>query len=162
METTPWLVRQLNSPVDPMPGGVPDQEYSDGLGSGTRRGLWTTIAIGVTVAAAHQPLTTALANSHRDTALKAAHAVLAWPLPVTQPIVAGFAAFVLLGFAVQTTGWRVVSARQARLVIGFAVATVLAAGPMILFVTLTVLLCVVIIAIALTILFMVFMLLIAR
>jgi hypothetical protein len=75
---------------------------------------------------------------------------------MTQPIVAGVAAFVLLGFAVQTTGWRYVSARQARLVIGFAVAAVLAAVPMVLFVALTVLVCVVVIAIALTILFMLF------
>jgi hypothetical protein len=144
----------LNTPVDPRPGIVPEREYSDGLDSRTRRGLWITIATGVIVAATHQSLTAALGSAHRNTALKAAHAMLAWPLPMTQPIVAGVAAFVLLGFAVQTTGWRFVSARQARLVIGFAVAAVLAAGPMVLFVALTVLVCVLVIAVALTILFM--------
>jgi hypothetical protein len=149
----------LNTPVDPRPGVLPEQGYSDGLDSRTRRGLWITIAIGVIVAATHQSLTAALASAHRDTALKAAHAALAWPLPMTQPIVAGVAAFVLLGFAVQTTGWRVVSARQARFVIGFAVAAILAAGPMVVFVGLTVLACMVVIAIALMILFILFMLL---
>jgi hypothetical protein len=124
--------------------------------------LWITITTGVIVAATHQSLTAALASAHRDAALKAAHAALAWPLPMTQPIVAGVAAFVLLGFAVQTTGWRFVSARQARLVIGFAVAAVLAAGPMVLFVALTLLVCVVVIAIALTIVFLLFLLFIAR
>ena len=146
-------MRRLNAPVDPRPGRVPEAEYSDGLDSRTRRGLWNIIITGVIVAATHQSLTAALASAHRDSALKAAHAVLVWPLPMTQPIVAGVAAFVLLGFAVQTTGWRFVSARQARLVIGFAVAAGLAAGPMVLFVALTALICVVVIAIALTILF---------
>lgn len=149
----------MNIPVDPRLGIVPEREYSDGLDSRTRRGLWITIAVGVIVAATHQSLTAALASAHRDTALKAAHAVLAWPLPMTQPIVAGVAAFVLLGFAVQTTSWRFVSARQARLVIGFAAADVLAAGPMVAFVALTVLICVVVIAIALTILLILFLLL---
>ena len=156
METAPREMRRLNTPVDPQPGRAPEGEYSDGLDSRTRLGLWVTITTAVIVAATHQSLTAALASAHRDTALKAAHAVLIWPLPMTQPIVAGVAAFVLLGFAVQTTGWRFVSARQARLVIGFAVAAVLAAGPMLLFVALTVLACVVVIAIALTILFMLF------
>jgi hypothetical protein len=121
--------------------------------------LWITIATGVIVAATHQPLTAALASAHRVTVLRAAHTVLAWPMSMTQPIVAGFAAFVLLGFAVQTAGWRFVGAQQARLVIGFAVVAVLAAGPMVLFVALTVLVCVVVSAIALAILFMLFLLL---
>jgi hypothetical protein len=149
----------LHTPVYPLPGIVPEREYSDGLNSRTRQGLWVTTATAVIVAATHQSLTAALASTHRDTALKATHAMLAWPLPMTQPIVAGVAAFVLLGFAVQTTGWRFVSARQARLVIGFAVAAVLAAGPMVLFVVLTVLVCVVLIAIAFTIILMLFLLL---
>ena len=144
-----------------MPGSVPEREYSDGLDSRTRRGLWITIATGVIVAATHQSLTAALASAHRDAALKAAQAVLAWPLPMTQPIVAGVAAFVLLGFAVQTTGWRFLSARQGRLVIGFAVAAALAAGPMVLFVALTVLVFVAVIAIVIAIA-MLFMLFIAR
>lgn len=161
-ETTPRKVRRLNTPVDTQPGGAPEREYSDGLDSRTRRGLWITIVTGVIVAATHQSLTAAVASVHRDTALRAADAVMTWPLPMIQPIVAGIAAFVLLGFAVQTTGWRFVSARQARLVIGFAIAACLAAGPMVLFVALTILACAVVIAIALTILFMILLLFMAR
>lgn len=152
-----WTARggeTLNPPVDPVPGDMPERDYSDGLDLRTRRGLWITIATGVIVAATHQSLTGALASAHRDAGLKAAQAILAWPLPMAQPIVAGFAVFVLLGFAVQTTGWRFVSAQQARLVIGFAVAAALAAGPMVLFVALTVLVFVAVIAIVIAILLM--------
>ena len=64
--------------------------------------------------------------------------MLTWPLPMTQPILAGVATFVLLGIAVQTNGWRQVTARQNRLVLGFAIAAILGAGPMVLFCALTV------------------------
>jgi hypothetical protein len=148
------------TPVDPQPGTEPGPEYSDGLGSRTRWGLWITITIAVTVAATHQTLTAALASAHRDALLKAAHAALAWPMPAAQPVAAGVAAFVLLGFAVQTAGWRSVSARQLRLVIGFGVVAALAAGPMVLFVGLTVLACLLVIAIGLASLFLLFMLLV--
>jgi hypothetical protein len=148
----------VNTPVDPEPGTVPELGYADGFGTRTRRGLWITITAAVVVAAAHQSLTDALASAHRDTVLKAAHAALAWPLPIAQPVVAGMAAFVLLGFAVVTTGWRFVSARQARLVIGFGVAAALAAGPMVIFIGLSVLACLAVIAIGLAFLLMLLLL----
>jgi hypothetical protein len=108
------------------------------LGKGMRRFLAITIAVSGIVALTHQSLTATLASAHRDSALKAAHAMLTWPLPMTQPILAGVAAFVLVGIAVQTNGWRQVSAQQRGLLLGFAVAAVLGAGPMVLFCVLTV------------------------
>ena len=72
----------------------------------TRWVLGIITAVAGIVALTHQSLTAALASAHRDSALKAAHAMLTWPLPMTQPILAGIGAFVLLGLAVQTNGWR--------------------------------------------------------
>jgi hypothetical protein len=99
----------------------------------------------------HSPPT--LASAHRDSALKAAHAMLTWPLPMTQPILAGVAGFVLLGIAVQTNGWRQVSARQSTLLAGFVIAAVLGAGPMVLFCILTVVIFSLVISFVLLILF---------
>jgi hypothetical protein len=121
--------------------------------------LWIIIAVSGIVAATHQSLTAALASAHRDSALKAAHAMLTWPLPMTQPILAGVAAFVLLGLALQTNGWRQVTARQSRLLLGFAIAGIVGVGPMVLFCALTVVIFVVIVTIGLTILFALFLLL---
>jgi hypothetical protein len=118
--------------------------------------LWIIIAVSGIVAATHQSLTAALASAHRDSALKAAHAMLTWPLPMTQPILAGVAAFVLLGLALQTNGWRQVTARQSRLSLGFAVAGILGASPMVLFCALTVVIFVVIVTLVLTTLFILF------
>jgi hypothetical protein len=121
--------------------------------------LWTTIATGSIVALAHQSLTAALASAHRDSALKVAHAMLAWPMPMTQPILAGVATFVLLGLAVQTNGWQRVTAQQGRLLLGFTVAAVLAVGPMVLFCALTVAILVMVLAVGLTFLLVLFLLL---
>jgi hypothetical protein len=121
--------------------------------------LWIIIAVSGFVAATHQSLTAALASAHRDSALKAAHAMLTWPLPMTQPILAGVAAFVLLGLALQTNGWRQVTARQSRLLLGFAVAGIVGASPMVLFCALTVVVFVMIVTVALTILLVLFLLL---
>jgi hypothetical protein len=79
--------------------------------------------------------------------------MLTWPLPMTQPILAGVAAFVLLGIAVQTNGWRQVSARQSKLLLGFAIAAVLGAGPMVLFCVLTVVIFSLVISFVLLIIF---------
>ena len=65
--------------------------------------------------------------------------MLTWPLPMTQPILAGVAAFVLLGLALQTSGWRRVTPRQGRLLMGFTIAALLGAGPMVVFIAMTVL-----------------------
>lgn len=104
----------------------------------TRWVLGIITAVAGIVALTHQSLTAALASAHRDSALKAAHAMLTWPLPMTQPILAGIGAFVLLGLAVQTNGWRQLTAQQGRLVLGFAIAAILGAAPMALFCVLTV------------------------
>jgi hypothetical protein len=121
--------------------------------------LWIITAVSGIVAATHQSLTAALASAHRDSALKAAHAMLTWPLPMTQPILASVAAFVLLGLALQTNGWRQVTARQNRLWLGFAIAGILGASPMVLFCALTVVIFVMIVTVALTILLILFLLL---
>ena len=83
--------------------------------------------------------------------------MLTWPLPMAQPILAGVAAFVLLGLALQTNGWRQVTVRQNRLSLGFAVAGIPGASPMVLFCALTVVIFVVIVTLALTILFILFL-----
>ncbi len=85
--------------------------------------------------------------------------MLTWPLPMTQPILAGVATFVLLGLALQTNGWRQVTARQSRLLLGFAAVGILGAGPMVLFCALTVAIFVVIVTLGLTILLILFLLL---
>ena len=129
----------MNTPLDPDPAKAPTPgDPAEAFDKRTRRFLSITIAVAGIVALTHQSLTAALASAHRDSALKSAHAMLTWPLPMTQPILAGVAAFVLLGIAVQTNGWRQVSARQSRLSLGFAIAAVLGAGPMVLFCVLTV------------------------
>ena len=148
----------MNTPLDPQWSKAPTRGNLPGaLDSGTRRFLWITAVVSGIVAATHQSLTAALASAHRDSALKAAHAMLTWPLPMTQPILAGVAAFVLLGLALQTNGWRQVTARQNRLSLGFAVAGILGASPMVLFCALTVVIFVVIVTLALTILFILFL-----
>ena len=120
--------------------------------------MWIITAVAGIVALTHQSLTAALASAHRDYALKVAHAMLTWPLLMTQPILAGLAAFVLLGLAVQTNGWRRVSAPQGRLLLCFTVTAVLGAGPMVLFCALTVAILVLVITLVLTISLIVFLL----
>lgn len=149
----------MNTPVDLPPVRMPEPGYPDALDPKTRRFLWITIATGITVALTHQSLTAALASAHRDTALRAAHAMLTWPFPMTQPILAGVAAFVLLGLALVTNGWRRVTVPQGRLLLGFTVAAVLGAGPMVVFCALTVAIFVLLLAIGLTFLLILFLLL---
>jgi hypothetical protein len=129
----------VNTPFEPGPDKAPTPgDPAEELDKRTRRILGIITAVAGIVALTHESLTAALASAHRDSALKAAHAILTWPLPMTQPLLAGVAAFVLLGLAVQTNGWRQVTARQSRLVLGFAIAAILGAGPMVLFCVLTV------------------------
>lgn len=129
----------MNTPFDPEPVRAPTRrDPAEGLDKRARHFLWTIIVVAGMVALTHESLTAALASANRDSALNAAHAMLTWPLPMTQPILAGVAAFVLLGIAVQTNGWRQVTTRQNRLVLGFAVAAILGAGPEVLFCALTI------------------------
>jgi hypothetical protein len=132
-------VDSLNTPVDPGPvKATAPGDPAEALDKRTQWILGIITAVAGIVALTHESLTAALASAHRDSALKAAHALLTWPMPVTQPILAGVAAFVLLGIAVQTNGWRQVTARQRRLLLGFAIAAILGVGPMALFCLLTV------------------------
>ena len=145
---------RLNTPLAPEPAKAPPPGYPpEALGKGTRRFLGILIVLAGIVALTHQSLTATLASAHRDSALKAAHTMLTWPLPMTQPILAGVAAFALLGIAVQTNGWRQVSARQSKLLLGFAIAAVLGAGPMVLFCVLTVVIFSLVISFVLLIIF---------
>jgi hypothetical protein len=154
---------RVNTPLYPRSVKAPTPGYPPGaLDPRTRRYLWIIIAVAGIVAATHQSLTAALASAHRDSALKAAHAMLTWPLPMTQPILAGVAAFVLLGLAVQTNGWRRVTVRQDPLVLGFAIAAVLGSGPMVLFCALTVVIFVLVITLGLMVLLILFLLLATR
>ena len=154
-------VGRLNTPLDPEPAKAPTPgDPAEALEKRTRRFLGITIAVAGIVALTHQSLTAALASAHRDSALKAAHAMLTWPLPMTQPILAGVAAFVLLGIAVQTNGWRQVTARQSRLLLGFVIAAILGSGPMVLFCVLTVILFSLVISLVLVILLILLLLLI--
>jgi hypothetical protein len=152
-------VERLNTPLGPEPAKAPAPgDPAEALDEKTRRFLGITTAVAGVVALTHQSLTAALASAHRDSALKAAHAMLTWPLPMTQPILAGVAAFVLLGIAVQTNGWRQVTARQRRLLQGFVIAAVLGAGPTGLFCALTLATFVLAVALGLTILLILFVL----
>lgn len=152
----------MNTPVEPPSARLPEPEYPEPLNPRTRRFLWITIGAAITVALTHQSLTVALASTHRDSALKAAHAMLTWPLPMIQPVVAGVAAFILLGLAVITNGWRQVTARQGRLLVGCTIAAVLGAGPMLLFCALTVLIFALVITLGMMLLILFLLLLVAR
>ncbi len=92
---------------------------------------FTTTASGA-VALTHQLLTTALAAAHGTGVLGAAHALLIWPLPLAQPILAGIGAFVLGVIGLDAHGWRRVSRRQGWYLLAFTVAAVIGAGPMVL------------------------------
>ena len=137
--------------IDPM---------NNALDSKRRRFLWIITAIAGIAAITHQSLTAALASAHRDSALKVAHAMLTWPLPVTQPVLAGVSAFVLLGLAAQTNGWRRVTGPQCRLVLGFAIAAVLGPAPKSSFCAMTVVIFIVLITLGLMILLILFLLLV--
>jgi hypothetical protein len=109
-------------------GGYP----AEVLNCGTRRFLGIATAVSGIVALTHQLLARALAGAHGAGALGAAHAVLSWPLPLAQPIVAGVAAFVLCVIGVQARGWRRVTPQQGWYLLVFTLAAVMGAGPMVL------------------------------
>jgi hypothetical protein len=150
-------VARVNTPLNPEPAKtwMPVEVF----GMRTRRWLAIISAIAGIAAVTHQSLIAALASAHRNSALKAAHTLLTWPLPTAQPMLAGVAAFVLLGIAVQTNGWRQVTSRQSRLLLGFVIVAVIGAGPMVVFCVLTVIIFSLIISFGLMILLILLLLL---
>jgi hypothetical protein len=144
----------MNSPLDPVRrrlGLRPTQSPLRGrptaasvpghaveiLGNGIRWFLGIVTALAGIVAICHQSLTRSLATAHGVGILGAAHTMLVWPLPLTQPSLAGAAAFGLGAIGIHTHGWRQITPRQGRYLLGFTAAAVLGAGPMVLLVTLT-------------------------
>jgi hypothetical protein len=103
------------------------------------------------VALTHQVLAGALA--HGGGLWDAAATLMAWPVPLVQPILAGIGALVLCAVGVVTGGWRDIEPRQDWLLLAGAIAAVLGAGPMVLVCALTAVACVLIVVTGLVILF---------
>ena len=95
-------------------------------------------AVSAGVALTHQILAGALANAHGAGPWGAAAALLAWPMPLIQPILAGTGALALSAVGMLTGEGRHLTPRQNRLLVAGGVAAVLGAGPMVLVCGLTV------------------------
>src|SRR5215831_15923782 len=102
--------RSLEGSAVPVPV---ERQSVEALHYGTRRTLGTVTLIAGVVALTHQPVTDALTASH-GAVLSAAHAVLVWPAPLTQPVLAGVGAFVLSIMGVESRGWQQMTRRQRR------------------------------------------------
>ena len=117
----------MNALRDQMADGDPVE-----LSRGTRRALAIVTALAGGVALTHHLLTSALEVAHGTGLMGAVCALLTWPLPLTQPALAGVSALALSVIGMQTEGWRQVTPRQRWHLTGFTIAAVLGAGPMIL------------------------------
>jgi hypothetical protein len=84
----------------------------------------------------------ALAGAHGAGPWGAAAALLAWPVPLLQPVLAGAGALVLCAVGVLTGGWRRIGTRQGWLLAGAAIAAVLGAMPMVVVCAVTAVVCV--------------------
>lgn len=104
----------------------------ESLGRGTRRLLGFTTVTSAVVALTHQLLTGALGAAHGTGIFGAVHALLSWPTPLAQPILAGIGALILCVIGVDARGWRRVSQRQNWYLLVFTIVAVLGAGPMVL------------------------------
>ena len=140
---------------------LPSHCQAEALGNGTRRFLGAATALAGIVALIHHPLADALADAHGAGPLRAAHAILAWPWPLTQPILAGVAFFVLGVIGVRSHGWRQVTSRQGGYLFGFSVVAILGAGPTLLLFALAFAVVTLSVAIAAVLFFMLVVLLIA-
>src|SRR5579859_2397698 len=109
-------------------GGSPAGSPGDRM----RRLACGLIAVSGGVAAGHQALAGAFAGAHGAGPFGAAAALLAWPLPLLQPVLAGAGAVVLSALGVLTGGWRRLGPRQGWLLAGAAVAAILGAAPLVL------------------------------
>jgi len=138
------------------PGSGPDVgrrvRYPAGSPSGgVRRLVGAVTAVSAGVALTHQMLAGALASAHGAGPWGAAAALLAWPVPLIQPILAGAGALVLCAVGMLTRGWRHLTPRHNGLLVAGAVAAVLGAGPMVLVCGLTVVMGVLALAVGLVI-----------
>jgi hypothetical protein len=107
------------------------------LSRGMRRCVGVVSAVSGGVALTHQMLAGALAGAHGAGPWGAAAAVLAWPAPLMQPILAGIGALVLCAVGVVTRGWRDIGPGQTWLMAAGTIAALLGAGPMVLVCVLT-------------------------
>jgi hypothetical protein len=149
-----WTTQGQASPRDPVPypGLVRRGGYPAGRLSRRMRqlaGAVTVVSGGVAVT--HQVLAGALA--HGGGPWGAAAALLAWPVPLVQPILAGVGALVLCAVGVMTGGWRDIGPRQDWLLLAGAIAAVMGAGPMVLVCALTAVVCVLVVVVGLVLLF---------
>ena len=149
-----WQAPGEPAPGAPAPGPDATRSGTDPAGSlsgRVRRVLAAITTVSAGVALTHQMLASALASVHGAGLWGAAAVLLAWPVPLMQPVLAGAGALVLSGAGLLTGGWRHLGARQSRLVVAGAIAAVLGAGPMVLVCGLTVALGVLVLAAALAI-----------
>jgi hypothetical protein len=124
---------------------------ADRLSRRMRQLLGALTAVSGGVALTHQVLAGALAPG--GGLWGAAATLLAWPIPLVQPVLAGIGALVLCAVGVVTGGWRVIGPRQDWLLLAGAIAAVLGAGPMVLVCALTAAVCVLVAVAGLVILF---------
>jgi len=124
---------------------------ADSLSGRVRQVLAALTIVSAGVALTHQMLAGALASAHGAGLRGAAAALLAWPVPLIQPILAGAGALVLSVVGMLTGGWRHPGSRQNGLVAAGAMAAVLGAGPMVLVCGLTVVVGVLALAVGLVI-----------
>ena len=109
-----------------------DDDAVQALHCGTRRALWIVAVVAGSVALAHQPLVGLLAATHGHGVPGVAYDVLAWPVPLAQPVLAGVGAFAVSLVGVQSRGWQQVTRRQYRCLLPCTTVAILGAGPMIL------------------------------
>jgi hypothetical protein len=121
------------------------------LSGRVRRVLAAVTTVSGGVALTHQMLASALASAHGAGPWGAAAALLAWPVPLMQPVLAGTGALILSVVGMLTGGWRHPGSRQNGLVMAGAIAAVLGAGPMVLVCGLTAVLGVLVLAVGLAI-----------
>jgi hypothetical protein len=104
------------------------------------------------VASTHQVLAGALAGAHGAGPWGAAATLLAWPVTLAQPVLAGVGAFVLCAVGALTGGWRHLSPRQNWLLLGASTSAILGDAPMVLVCAITAAVCVLAVVIGLVIL----------
>jgi hypothetical protein len=112
-------------------------------------GVVTVVSGGVAIT--HQVLADVLAHGWGPWG--AAATLLAWPVPLIQPILAGVGALVLCAVGVMTGGWREIEPGQDWLLLAGAVAALLGTGPMVLVCVLTAVACVLVAVVGFVILF---------